>query len=40
VIREAIGSAAAEYLVCAKRAEIEEFNRAVTDWERLRYLDS
>jgi len=39
VIRTAIGSDAATYLVAAKRAEITEFNQAVTDWERSRYLD-
>ena len=38
VIRGAIGPAA-EYLIRAKRAEIEEFDRTVTNWERLQYLD-
>lgn len=38
-IRDAIGSHAVEYLVSAKRQEIAEFDRVVTDWERLRYLD-
>ena len=39
VIRDAIGSEAGAYLIRAKRAEIAEFNAAVTDWERSRYLD-
>jgi len=39
VIRGAIGSEVTEYLVSAKRDEIADFNRAVTDWERLHYLD-
>ena len=39
VIRTAVGSDAATYLVTAKRGEIAEFNAAVTDWERLHYLD-
>jgi len=39
VIRGAIGAEATEYLARAKRAEIEEFGTAVTDWERLHYLD-
>jgi len=38
-IRDAIGSHVVEYLVNAKREEIAEFDRVVTDWERLRYLD-
>ena len=38
-IRDAIGADVAEYLVTAKRNEIAEFDSAVTDWERLRYLD-
>ena len=39
VIRKALGSEATRYLVEAKRGESEEFRIAVTDWERLRYLD-
>jgi hypothetical protein len=30
---------AAGYLLTAKRAEMAAFRRAVTDWERLHYLD-
>ncbi len=39
VIRDAIGPVASDYLIRAKRAEIDEFRAAVTDWERVRYLD-
>ncbi len=39
VIRKALGSEATDYLLEAKRDELEAFNAAVTDWERFRYLD-
>jgi len=39
VIRSALGPEATSYLQKVKQQEIDDFNRTVTDWERLRYLE-
>ncbi len=40
VIRESLGTEATEYFIGAKRSEIAEFDRTVTEWERRHYLDA
>ena len=39
VIRQSLGTEATEFFIGAKRREIAEFDRTVTEWERRHYLD-
>jgi len=39
VIRQSLGPEVTEVFIRAKRSEIAEFNRTVTEWERRHYLD-